>query len=57
MDWIWRIANNETAFTNSFKMKFAIVAGVFHMLLGISLKGFNALYFRNFVDFFFEAVP
>lgn len=57
MDWIWRISSNETAFTNSFKMKFSIVAGVSHMLLGIALKGFNALYFRNYVDFLFEALP
>ena len=38
-------------------MKFAIVAGVCHMLLGIALKAGNALYFRNYVDFFFEAIP
>ena len=57
MDWIWRVSSNETAFSNSFKMKFAIVAGVLHMLLGIALKGFNALYFSNYVDLFFEAIP
>ncbi|KFG31123.1 putative vacuolar proton translocating ATPase subunit A, partial [Toxoplasma gondii p89] len=29
----------------------------FQMLLGILLKALNALYFRQFLDFFFEALP
>jgi len=27
------------------------------MVLGIILKGFNALYFKNKLDFFFEFLP
>ncbi len=38
-------------------MKLSIIAGVIHMLVGIFMKGFNALYFKNFIDFFFEFLP
>ena len=56
-DWIWQISSNETAFVNSFKMKFSIIIGVTQMLLGTLLKASNALYFSNYLDFFFEAIP
>ena len=38
-------------------MKFAIIAGVIHMLVGIVLKISNGLYFNNYTDIIFEAVP
>ena len=57
MDWIWGQSENETSFINSFKMKFAIVIGVIHMLFGISLKILNAFHFDSYVDVFFEALP
>lgn len=57
MDYMWFQASNETLFFNSFKMKFAIIAGVLQMLMGIGLKWSNAIYFRRWVDLFFEAVP
>ncbi len=56
-DWIWEISENETTFTNSFKMKFSIIVGVIHMLLGIFIKGLNAIHFRSRIDLFFEAFP
>lgn len=57
IDWIWSSAENETAFINSFKMKFSIIIGVLQMLLGIFLKVLNGFYFKNYVDIFFEALP
>ena len=57
MDYAWGYANNEVTFFNSFKMKMSIVIGVSHMLLGIVLKGLNAIHFRNVLDFIFEFVP
>ena len=57
IDWIWGQSVNESAFVNSFKMKFSIVVGVIHMLFGIFLKILNSVYFENFVDLFFEAIP
>lgn len=57
LDWIWTKTENETAFINSFKMKFSIIIGVIHMLLGSFLKGMNAIHFKNKLDLFFEAIP
>lgn len=57
LDWIWAKAENETAFINSFKMKFSIIIGVIHMLLGSFLKGMNAIHFKKHLDLFFEAIP
>ena len=39
---------------NSFKMKTSVILGVAQMLLGILLKGLNALYFRRWAEFVFE---
>lgn len=57
IDWRWTEASNETGFINSFKMKFSIIIGVSHMVLGIFLKILNALYKYNFVDLWFESLP
>lgn len=57
VDWIWKKSANETNFINSFKMKFSIIVGVVHMLLGILLKLFNSIFFEKKVDIFFEAIP
>ena len=46
IDWIWSISENETEFNNSFKMKFSIIIGVFHMILGIFCKILNSIYFK-----------
>jgi V-type H+-transporting ATPase subunit a len=57
IDRVWSKSSNRITYLNSFKMKLSIVLGVIHMLLGIFVKGLNTLYFRKFVDFFFEFVP
>ena len=57
IDTIWAISNQEITFSNSLKMKMAVIFGVAHMSLGIFQKGFNALHHRNFVDFFNEFIP
>jgi V-type H+-transporting ATPase subunit a len=38
-------------------MKMAVIFGVVHMSLGIIMKGFNAVYFGNKLDFIFEFIP
>ena len=53
----WYLSINEIAFINSLKMKTAVIFGVAHMCFGIFLKGTNALYYGNVVDFLFEFVP
>jgi V-type H+-transporting ATPase subunit a len=38
-------------------MKISVILGVLQMSLGVCMKGFNALYFKSYVDFFFEFIP
>ena len=57
MDWIWAQSENETAFVNSFKMKFSIIIGVVQMMFGILLKGLNGIHFNSMVDLWFESLP
>ena len=38
-------------------MKLAVIIGVSQMCLGICMKAFNAVYFKKWVDFFFEFLP
>ncbi len=53
----WHAANNELSFLNSFKMKMSVIIGVLQMILGLFLKGFNGIYFGDYVDFLFEFIP
>lgn len=57
IDWIWAQSSNDTSFINSFKMKFSIIVGVTQMLFGTLLKASNSSFFKNGVDFWFEALP
>lgn len=57
VDTAWHIAENSLMFTNSLKMKMAIIFGVSQMLLGFFLKLSNAIYFKRPLDVWFEAVP
>lgn len=38
-------------------MKLAVIIGVIHMSFGILMKAFNSIYFRSWLDLFFEFVP
>ena len=53
----WYVAVNELSFLNSFKMKMSVIIGVLQMILGLFLKGFNGIYFGDYVDFLFEFLP
>ena len=53
----WYVAVNELSFLNSFKMKMSVIIGVLQMILGLFLKGFNGIYFGDYVDFLFEFIP
>jgi len=57
IDPAWYLGKNELAFLNSLKMKLSVILGVLQMSLGICMKAFNATYFKNKLDFFFEFVP
>lgn len=53
LDPVWYASSNELMFVNSLKMKLSVILGVTHMTLGIVLKGCNAWYEKDFVEFFF----
>jgi len=38
-------------------MKISVIIAVLQMSMGILMKGFNAMYFKRLVDFFFEFIP
>jgi V-type H+-transporting ATPase subunit a len=53
----WFQSDQLLAFSNNYKMKTAVIFAILQMSLGIIMKGFNALYFKNKLDFFFEFIP
>ncbi len=57
LDPIWHVTSNELLFFNSFKMKLSVIFGICQMFLGTCLKGLNAIYFHEKLDFFFEFIP
>ena len=57
LDPAWTISTNELMFVNSFKMKFSVIFGVFQMTLGIVLKGLNAIFERDLVEYLCVCVP
>lgn len=46
VDPIWGITNNKLQFINVIKMKISVIMAIFHMSIGIIMKGTNAVYFR-----------
>lgn len=53
----WFQSDQMLAFTNNLKMKVSVIIAILQMSMGIIMKGLNSLYFRRFVDFFFEFIP
>ena len=45
MDPIWSLTNNRLTFVNSVKMKMSVIFGIFHMTIGVLIKGLNTIYF------------
>ena len=56
-DPIWKGAENELLYLNSFKMKFSIVIAFVQMTVGTILKGANAAFFRDWLTMIFEVIP
>lgn len=57
LDPAWNGADNALLFSNSYKMKMAIVFGVTHMTFGVSLNIFNHLHFQRPMNILAETVP
>lgn len=56
-DSAWLEDPNALAYLNSFKMKFAIIVGICHMLLGLACNLLNMLYFGDKIGVWTEAIP
>ncbi|KAF3435764.1 hypothetical protein FNV43_RR22856 [Rhamnella rubrinervis] len=57
LDPVWHGTRSELPFLNSLKMKMSIILGVTQMNLGILLSFFNAMYFRNSLNVWFQFIP
>lgn len=53
----WAHTANKLNFVNSFKMKFAIVAGVIQMVAGVCTKCVNCLFFKDMVTLYWVFIP
>ncbi|THG16139.1 hypothetical protein TEA_006581 [Camellia sinensis var. sinensis] len=57
VDPVWHGSRSELPFLSSLKMKMSILLGVAQMNLGIFLSYFNAKFFRNSLNIWFQFVP
>ncbi|KAL3514704.1 hypothetical protein ACH5RR_027421 [Cinchona calisaya] len=57
VDPIWHGTRSELPFLNSLKMKMSILLGVAQMNLGIVLSYFNAKFFGNDINIWYQFVP
>ncbi|KAH6577637.1 hypothetical protein BASA62_000837 [Batrachochytrium salamandrivorans] len=57
IDPAWHGAENSLIFSNSYKMKMAIVLGVIHMSFGISLQVYNHIHFKRIMSIYTEFLP
>ncbi|EPS59200.1 hypothetical protein M569_15610, partial [Genlisea aurea] len=57
VDPAWHGTRSELPFLNSLKMKMSILLGVAQMNLGIILSYFNALFFKNSINVWFQFIP
>jgi len=53
----WAHTSNKLNAANSFKMKFAIIAGVIQMVAGVCTKLMNTLYFQDWVTLYWVYIP
>ena len=57
VDPLWHLSSNELLFFNSMKMKMSVILGIFQMTFGVILRGLNAVFFKNWLDFTTEFLP
>jgi V-type H+-transporting ATPase subunit a len=57
IDSIWKVAENQMQFTNSLKMKIAVIIGVTHMMLGLLVRFLNGIKKRDWLDVFSTTLP
>lgn len=56
LDPVWSAAENELTISNAVKMKLSVIFGVFHMSIGIAMKGTNMIFRNMWLEFFTEVI-
>jgi vacuolar-type H+-ATPase subunit I/STV1 len=56
IDPIWGITSNKLQFVNVIKMKVSVIMAIFHMSIGIIMKGTNSVYFGRWADLITEVI-
>lgn len=56
LDPVWSFSENELTLVNNIKMKLSVIFGVFHMSIGIVMKGTNMIFRKMWLEFFTEVV-
>jgi V-type H+-transporting ATPase subunit a len=56
LDYAWGLSSGRLSFSNAVKMKMSVIFGIFHMNLGVMIKGTNATFRRNWPIFICEVV-
>lgn len=57
VDPIWSISTNSLNFTNSLKMKIAVIIAIVHMTFGLFIKICNVVYEKQIIYIFLEVIP
>uniref|UniRef100_A0ACD5WNC7 Uncharacterized protein n=2 Tax=Avena sativa TaxID=4498 RepID=A0ACD5WNC7_AVESA len=57
VDPVWHGSRSELPFLNSLKMKMSIILGISQMNLGIVLSFFNAKFFKNTINVWYQFLP
>lgn len=57
LDSIWKGAQNQMQYVNSYKMKLAVIFGICHMLLGLGIKIINNIRTKSWLTLFTVAIP
>lgn len=57
MDPIWNLAENKLNFSNSFKMKLSVIAGIAQMTFGVILSLMNYTFFKSKIEIFTVFIP
>jgi len=52
----WYLDPNSLTFFNSIKMRTSVIIGVFHMSMGITVKGLNAVFRKQWLVLMFEVI-
>eukprot|EP00080_Pristionchus_pacificus_P023186 PDM83206.1 MSP domain-containing protein [Pristionchus pacificus] len=57
LDPVWNLASNKLTFTNTMKMKSAVILGIMQMTFGLFVSLGNHIYNGSLVDVFFMFIP